>query len=65
MIGLNRSKSLFRTINNEEDSKIEKNITEHFYSNDGGDARMLVYHIFPGVTVTYISAHMNEFDFSI
>ena len=43
----------------------EKNITEYFYSDDTGDVQMKVYHLFTGVDVAYISAHMSEFDFSL
>ncbi len=41
-----------------------KQITEYLYSDDTGDAKMIVYHIFPGVDVAYISAHMGEVDLS-
>lgn len=41
-----------------------KNITEYFYSDDTGDAQVMVYHLFPGVEAAYITAHMGEFDFS-
>lgn len=43
----------------------KKNITEYSYSDDTGDAHVVVYHLFPGVEVAYISAHMGEFDFSL
>ena len=41
-----------------------KNITEYSYIDDSGDAQVIVYHLFPGVEVAYITAHMGEFDFS-
>lgn len=43
----------------------EENITEYTYSDDTGDAYIVVYRPFPGVEVAYISAHMGEFDFSL
>lgn len=43
----------------------EKNISEYSYSDDTGDAQIIVYHLFPGIDVAYISAHMGEFDFSL
>ena len=42
-----------------------KIITEYSYNNDTGDAQALVYHLFPGVEVTYTSIHMTDFDFSM
>ncbi len=45
--------------------KEEKKITEHLYSDDTGDAKAIVYHLFPGLEVTYISVHMSDFDFGI
>lgn len=41
----------------------EKNITQYTYSDDRGDAKAIVYQLFPGVEVAYISVHMTEFDF--
>ena len=48
-------------------SIIEKTVekTEYFYSNDTGDAQIMVYHIFPGVEVVYSSVHMGDFDFGL
>ena len=43
----------------------EKDKTEYVYSDDTGDARIVVYHLFPGVEVAYISIHMEYFDFSL
>ena len=40
-----------------------KNITEYSYSDDCGDAQITVYHLFLGVEVAFITAHMGEFDF--
>lgn len=36
---------------------------EYTYSNDTGDSKIVVYHIFPGVEVSYVSVHMDRFDF--
>ena len=45
---------------------VNKNsIIEYSYSNDTGDAQALVYHLFPGVEVAYISVHMTDFDFGL
>ena len=35
--------------------KDNKNITEYSYSDDAGDAKATVYHLFPGVEVAYMS----------
>lgn len=40
-------------------------IKDHFYSDDTGDAKATVYHLFPGVEVAYISVHMAKFDFGL
>lgn len=42
---------------------IDKNIKEFFYNDEKGDAHAMVYHLFPGVEVAYISVHMAHFDF--
>lgn len=42
-----------------------KHITEYSYSDDTGDAQAVVYHLFPGVEVVYISVHMETFDFGL
>ena len=44
------------------EERIEK--TEYIYSNENGDAKIWVYHLFPGIEVAYISAHTSELDFS-
>ena len=44
-------------------SIIEK--TEYLYSDDSGDAQIMVYHVFPGVEVAYASVHMGDFDFGL
>ncbi len=36
---------------------------EYSFSNDTGDAKIIVYHIFPGIEVVYASVHMDHFDF--
>lgn len=41
----------------------DKNRTQYTFSDDTGDAQALVYHVFPGVEVAYISVHMGDFDF--
>lgn len=41
----------------------DKNITEYHFSNNTGDAEVIVYQLFPGVEVTYTTVHMSEFDF--
>ena len=38
---------------------------EYFYNDDSGDAQVIVYHLFPGVEVAYVSVHMADFDFSL
>ena len=43
----------------------KKNITEYVYSDDTGDAQAIVYQLFPGVEVVYISVHMADFDFGL
>ena len=43
----------------------EKSITEYSFSDDTGDAHIVVYRPFSGVEVAYVSAHMGEFDFSL
>lgn len=45
--------------------KEERTVVEHSYSDETGDAKAIVYHLFPGVEVTYISVHMSDFDFGI
>lgn len=40
-------------------------IKDHLYSDDTGDAKATVYHLFPGVEVAYISVHMAKFDFGL
>ena len=40
-------------------------ITEHKYNNETGDAKMMLYHLFPGVEVAYMSVHMSDFDFEV
>ena len=37
---------------------------EYFYENETGDAQIVVYELFPGVEVAYVSVHMDRFDFS-
>lgn len=39
--------------------------TEYVYTNDTGDAQIIVYHVFPGVEVAYTSVHMGDFDFGL
>ena len=43
----------------------KKSIREYSYSDDTGDAKAVVYHLFPGVEVAYISVHMADFDFGL
>lgn len=43
----------------------ENNSIEYSFSDDSGDARVVVYRPFSGIEVAYISAHMGEFDFSL
>ena len=43
----------------------ENNIKEYCFSDDTGDAHIVVYRPFSGVEVAYVSAHMGEFDFSL
>ena len=45
--------------------KEAKNIKNYSYSDDTGDAQIMVYQLFPGVEVAYISAHMTDFDFGL
>lgn len=37
---------------------------EYFFNDDTGDAYVEVYQLFPGVEVSFISIHMEHFDFS-
>lgn len=37
---------------------------EYLFKNDTGDARVVVYDLFPGIEVAYASVHMDQFDFS-
>ena len=46
-------------------SEKEDHITEYSYNNDTGDAHILVYQLFSGVEVAYISVHMADFDFGM
>lgn len=43
----------------------DKYITEYSFSDDTGDAHVIVYRPFSGIEVAYVSAHMGEFDFSL
>ena len=45
--------------------KEEKSVREYSYSDDAGDAQAVVYHLFPGVEVAYISVHKADFDFGL
>ena len=38
---------------------------EYIFHNETGDAHMMVYYLFPGVEVAYISVHMEDFDFAL
>lgn len=40
-------------------------IKDHLYSDDTGDAKATVYHLFPDVEVAYISVHMAKCDFGL
>lgn len=42
-----------------------QNVMKYSYSDDTGDAQAIVYHLFPGVEVAYISVHMADFDFGL
>ena len=42
-----------------------KDATEYTFHDENGDAHITVYHLFPGVEVAYISAHMGDFDFAL
>jgi len=46
-------------------SKEIKDTTEYSFSDETGDAHITVYHLFPGVEVAYVSAHMGDFDFAL
>ena len=37
---------------------------EYIYENETGDARVVVYELFPGIEVAYASVHMDHFDFT-
>ena len=43
----------------------EKRMKEYSYNDDSGDAQAVVYQLFPGVEVAYISVHMADFDFGL
>ncbi len=45
--------------------KDKKGITDYSYSDENGDARAVVYRVFPGIEVAYISVHMADFDFEM
>ena len=36
----------------------------YFYENETGDAQIVVYELFTGIEVAYISVHMDQFDFT-
>ena len=42
-----------------------RDITEYTYNDNHGDAQVLVYQLFPGVEVAYITVHMADFDFNL
>lgn len=42
-----------------------KDKTEYRFNDETGDAEVIVYHLFPGVEVAFISAHMGEFDLAV
>lgn len=46
-------------------NEAKKSIREYSYSDDRGDAQAVVYHLFPGVEVAYLSVHMADFDFGL
>ena len=46
-------------------SEVIKDTTEYTFNDETGDAHITVYHLFPGVEVAYVSAHMGDFDFSL
>lgn len=43
----------------------KKSITDYYYSDERGDAHAVVYRLFPGIEVAFISVHMADFDFGI
>ena len=43
----------------------EMNVSQYTFSDDSGDARATVYHLFPGVEVAFVSVHMSQFDFGL
>lgn len=45
--------------------KEENSITEYSYTADTGDAQAVVYRLFPGMEVAYISVHIEAFDFGL
>ncbi len=45
--------------------KDKKSVTDYFYSDENGDAHAVVYRVFPGIEVAYISVHMADFDFGM
>ena len=42
-----------------------KDVTEYTFYDENGDAHITIYHLFSGVEVAYICAHMGEFDFAL
>lgn len=36
---------------------------EYSFENETGDAKIVVYELFPGIEVAYVSVHMDHFDF--
>ena len=44
---------------------MSEEIKEYVYTNETGDAQIIVYRLFPGVEVAYVSVHGMEFDFGM
>ena len=40
------------------------NRKQYLVSDESGDAKIIIYQVFPGIEVAYISVHMNYFDFA-
>ena len=43
----------------------ENHVSQYTFSDDTGDARATVYHLFPGIEVAFVSVHMAKFDFGM
>ena len=45
-------------------NQVLNDISDYTFHDETGDAHVTIYHLFPGIDVAYISAHMCDFDFA-